>query len=197
MFNDQSLVQIGGKWNSKLNAVERPFIGVMAGVLFNGLRPLDQLAAKNRHATAVGEVKVLPGGIPFNYKDQHPEYFTEEAMKSMMEKAALQYPATTNAQTPGANGKSCSSHRSQEDKIKCSFLSGDLVAHTSRANGGDLYGTAGFINCDDEEDCVVGSGSGDGPLDVGGGGGGFTGGDSRDGVRDENDLFYSGGTDSK
>jgi len=38
VFNDQSVMQLGGRWNPNTNRVERSFIGVMAGVLFNGLR---------------------------------------------------------------------------------------------------------------------------------------------------------------
>ncbi len=42
MFNGQSSVQIGGRWNPRTGQVERPFLGVVAGALFNGLRPLDR-----------------------------------------------------------------------------------------------------------------------------------------------------------
>ena len=47
VFNTQNLLQIGGKWNPHLTRIERPFIGVMAGFVFNGLRPLD--LAKESH----------------------------------------------------------------------------------------------------------------------------------------------------
>ena len=48
VFNTQNLLQIGGKWNEGgLNRIDRPFIGVMAGFVFNGLRPLD--LAKETH----------------------------------------------------------------------------------------------------------------------------------------------------
>ncbi len=47
VFNTQNLLQIGGKWNQDLQKIDRPFIGVMAGMVFNGLRPLD--FAKNHH----------------------------------------------------------------------------------------------------------------------------------------------------
>ena len=42
VFNEQSTVQIGGRWNARTGRVERPFVGVGAGALFNGLRPLDR-----------------------------------------------------------------------------------------------------------------------------------------------------------
>ena len=41
VFNTQNQLQIGGKWNPGIG-VDRPFIGVMAGFVYNGLRPLDQ-----------------------------------------------------------------------------------------------------------------------------------------------------------
>ena len=52
MFNHQSQIQLGGKWNPVKSRVERPFKGVMSGVVFNGLRPLD-LAAEKAERTKV------------------------------------------------------------------------------------------------------------------------------------------------
>ena len=52
VFNTQNLLQIGGKWNRSLRRVERPFIGVMAGLVFNGLRPID-LAADSHPLTKI------------------------------------------------------------------------------------------------------------------------------------------------
>lgn len=104
MFSDQAKIQIGGTVNEDRGTIERPFLGVMAGVLFNGLRPLDKLVAKDAYADSDGDIKVLANGIPFGYKDEHPEYFSEDAMRTMMEKAAQHYPATSNSQAPGVTG---------------------------------------------------------------------------------------------
>lgn len=41
VFNDQSLVQIGGRLNPTLRRIDRPFVGIIAGAVYNGLRPLD------------------------------------------------------------------------------------------------------------------------------------------------------------
>ena len=41
VFNDQSLVQIGGRLNTNLRRIDRPFVGIIAGAVYNGLRPLD------------------------------------------------------------------------------------------------------------------------------------------------------------
>jgi len=86
VFNDQSQIQLGGVWNPTLSRVEKPFQvleknqsiinnvsipflmkGVMSGVTFNYLRPLD-LAAENDQRTKVqGDVHLLDA-IPFNYR---------------------------------------------------------------------------------------------------------------------------------
>ena len=44
VFNSQSQIQIGGRWNPTLRRVDRPFVGVLAGLVYNGLRPLDHAA---------------------------------------------------------------------------------------------------------------------------------------------------------
>ena len=46
----------------------------MAGMVFNGLRPLD-LAADSSHQTKIqGDVHLLES-IPFNYRERHPRLF--------------------------------------------------------------------------------------------------------------------------
>ena len=90
VFNDQSLIQIGGRSSSSRRSrsrrVDRPFRGVIAGVVYNGLRPLE-LAASNDPRTKVdSDVKLLPDGVPFDYREKHPELFTKEALKNMMDK---------------------------------------------------------------------------------------------------------------
>ena len=81
-------MQLGGRWNPTLNRVERPFTGVMAGIVYNGLRPLDLAAdpssgLNRKHKTSArtqlqGPVRVL-NSIPFNYKQQHPRLFAKSA----------------------------------------------------------------------------------------------------------------------
>lgn len=44
VFNSQAQIQVGGKWNRAKQKVERPFVGVMAGLVLNGLRLLDLAA---------------------------------------------------------------------------------------------------------------------------------------------------------
>jgi len=184
VFNDQSLIQMGGRYNSRTRRVDRPFMGVMAGVVYNGLRPLE-LAANGDPRTQVDpNVKLLPNGIPFDFREKHPHLFTKEALKSMMDRIIE------------SNGRN-------ED------------ANSFAQNPRD------FTNCDDEEDCIAGSGSGDGMMGGGsnshgtviggdsysdrlGGNGGandVTGNNNNDVIKDNgasDDLWYNpGGADSR
>ena len=82
VFNSQAVIQLGGRWNPTLTRVERPFTGVMAGLVYNGLRPLDVAAdatnldskRKTKLAKIQGAVRVLDS-IPFDYKERHPRLF--------------------------------------------------------------------------------------------------------------------------
>lgn len=84
VFNDQAHIQIGGQWNPSKSRVERPFRGVLAGVTFNGLRPLDLAASNDPKVQVHGNVNKLDN-IPFDYKEQHPELFTKDALKLMID----------------------------------------------------------------------------------------------------------------
>lgn len=105
VFNSQSVVQLGGKWNPTLGRVERPFAGVVAGVVYNGLRPLDVAAdaSSNDHPVESTIIQTEQGGpqqqlagagssssskttkiqgavrildsIPFDYRERHPRLF--------------------------------------------------------------------------------------------------------------------------
>lgn len=60
VFNSQSQIQVGGKWTKK-NRIERPFSGVISGVVVNGLRVLDLAAEKDVHASIRGDVQLISG----------------------------------------------------------------------------------------------------------------------------------------
>ncbi len=74
VFNSQSQIQIGGKWNPSLRRVDRPFVGVMAGLVYNGLRPLDLAADADVRTKIQGDVGLLEN-IPFNYRERNPRLF--------------------------------------------------------------------------------------------------------------------------
>ncbi len=53
VFNDQAEIQVGGVYRPGTSSVLRPFIGVLAGVLYNGVRPLD-IASKTMGSSGGG-----------------------------------------------------------------------------------------------------------------------------------------------
>lgn len=62
MFNSQSTIQVGGRWNRNKGRVERPFLGVIVGLVVNGARILELAAAKDGRVTTRGDVQLLPAG---------------------------------------------------------------------------------------------------------------------------------------
>jgi hypothetical protein len=69
VFNSQSQVQLGGKWHRAKQRIERPFIGVIAGVVFNGIRVLDLAADKDPGVGIRGEVQPIPS-LPAHIKEK-------------------------------------------------------------------------------------------------------------------------------
>lgn len=62
VFNSQSTIQVGGRWNRSKGRVERPFLGVIAGLVVNGARILELATAKDSKVTTRGDVQLLPAG---------------------------------------------------------------------------------------------------------------------------------------
>lgn len=69
VFNSQSQVQLGGKWHRAKQRIERPFVGVIAGVVFNGIRVLDLAADKDPGVGIRGEVQPIPS-LPAHIKEK-------------------------------------------------------------------------------------------------------------------------------
>lgn len=61
VFNSQAQIQVGGKWNRAKQKVERAFIGVLSGLVFNGLRLLDLAAEQDPRTEVRGDVTLLTG----------------------------------------------------------------------------------------------------------------------------------------
>ena len=101
VFNDQAYIQIGGQWNENLRRVDRPYRGVIAGLTFNGLRPLELAGDSDPKATVTGDSRKL-NNIPFDYKEQHSELFTKDAIKLMIDQI---YDQKNHGATPVQNGK--------------------------------------------------------------------------------------------
>ncbi|GBN84027.1 hypothetical protein AVEN_91385-1 [Araneus ventricosus] len=66
IFNGHSKIQVGGKFNSVKNRIERPFQGVISGLVFGGNRILDMAAEDDPRVSLQGDVELLiampPGG---------------------------------------------------------------------------------------------------------------------------------------
>jgi leucine-rich repeat transmembrane neuronal protein 1/2 len=62
VFNSQSTIQVGGRWNRSKGRVERPFLGVIAGLVVNGAKVLELAAAKDGKVITRGDVQLMPAG---------------------------------------------------------------------------------------------------------------------------------------
>ena len=118
VFNSQSRLQIGGKWNQLLGRVEKPFMGVMAGMVFNKIRPLDLVRDRKAGTEMMGNVKILDM-IPYDYREQNLDMFEK-----------MQRTQTSDTPSPGINddiivrlGQKCQSGRSIS--AECFKYSGD------------------------------------------------------------------------
>lgn len=71
VFNSQAQIQIGGKWNRAKQKVERSFVGIMSGLVFNGKRLLDLAAEKDPRTSIHGDVHITSG---IRNRDPPPEH---------------------------------------------------------------------------------------------------------------------------
>lgn len=62
VFNQQSTIQVGGRWNGSKGRIERPFLGIISGLVVNGARILELAAAKDGRITTRSDVQLLPVG---------------------------------------------------------------------------------------------------------------------------------------
>ncbi|XP_050438780.1 neurexin-1a isoform X2 [Adelges cooleyi] len=59
VFNGQSTIQVGGRWNRTAQRIENGYEGVMMGLVFNGLRVFDLMADGDSRATSRGDCHVI------------------------------------------------------------------------------------------------------------------------------------------
>ena len=62
-----------------MGRVERPFLGVMAGLVYNKMRPLDLARERKPRTDIMGHIKILDT-IPFNYRQMHLDKFERMQM---------------------------------------------------------------------------------------------------------------------
>ncbi|KAJ8973829.1 hypothetical protein NQ317_009474 [Molorchus minor] len=158
VFNSQSQIQIGGKW-SKKGRIERPFSGIISGVVVNGLRIQDLAAEKDIHASIRGDVQLISGIF-----DRH------DHLQKMQQTTASEFPGVQDDLVFSGAGSGCNG----DDEDECPPL-------PENGSGDDDLITPVYVPptrppltpkppkknnsleeklCDDE-DCTVGSGSGE------------------------------------
>lgn len=59
IFNRQSTIQVGGRWNKTKQRIEDVFEGVMVGLVFNGLRVFDLTSNRDPRTTSKGDAQQL------------------------------------------------------------------------------------------------------------------------------------------
>ncbi|PNF32109.1 hypothetical protein B7P43_G02829 [Cryptotermes secundus] len=154
VFNSQAQIQIGGKWNHAKQRVERPFSGVMAGLVFNGLRLLDLASEKDGRTSVRGDVQLMTG-----IRDRQ-----HEPLQRMQQTPASGFPGVEDDLVFSGAGSGCNTD--DEDECTPVFESGsgdDLITPVyvppTRPPATTPKVTPS-TQCDDE-DCVTGSGSGE------------------------------------
>jgi hypothetical protein len=62
VFNSQSTIQVGGRWNRGKSRIDKSYLGIISGLVVNGVRVLELAAAKDNGVTVKGDVQMLPIG---------------------------------------------------------------------------------------------------------------------------------------
>ncbi|XP_048506164.1 neurexin-3 isoform X4 [Athalia rosae] len=159
VFNSQSTIQIGGRWNRSKGRVERPFLGVIAGVVVNGARILDLTAARDPRTSTRGDVQLLPVGSLLD---------RAAPLQRMQQTPASGLPGVVDDLIFSGAGSGCAGDDEDEE---CSPIivsgSDDLITpvYVAPTRSPVTFKPKGYKeniqerpSCDDEEDCEVGSG---------------------------------------
>lgn len=168
VFNKQNLLQIGGKFNPTLKKVDRPFVGVLAGLVINSLRPLDLAADRNVLTNINGDVKKLES-IPFNYRERHPRLFDMSLTSYQMQQtnpSSLPEPGINDDLIVFGRAK-CSSDDERYYDPQCFTYEGsgdELITPVYTPPPRPKWEKESIYNganiCDDDEDCrEAGSGA--------------------------------------
>ncbi|XP_043272551.1 neurexin-3 isoform X2 [Venturia canescens] len=170
VFNSQSTIQVGGRWNRSNGRVERPFLGVISGLVVNGARILEVASAREDRVviTIRGDVQPLPPGTlggrtsgPFQRMQQTPASGLPGVMDDLIFSGA---------------GSGCAGDDEDEEECRPVYPDpGDdlitpvYVAPTRsprpprpKVPGNKAPPTDHRPSCDDEEDCEEGSGTTEG-----------------------------------
>ncbi|XP_069165959.1 neurexin 1 isoform X1 [Procambarus clarkii] len=179
VFNAQARLQVGGRRTKRSPSIERPFQGVMSGLVLNGERPLDLAAERDPRVNVRGDIHLLmtlPRGLP--------------AQGSPGEFNPWQQTRPMPGPSPGEgddlvfSGAGSGCDMDDEDECIPVFDTGsgdDLITPVyipptlppvtkppAKPHIPDREVGVGVRPCDDEEDCTTGSGSGEFNTEFGG-----------------------------
>ncbi|XP_068987141.1 neurexin 1 isoform X10 [Bombus flavifrons] len=158
VFNSQSTIQVGGRWNRNKGRVERSFLGIIAGLVVNGARILELAAAKDGRIITRGDVQLLPPGSLLD---------RAAPLQRMQQTPASGFPGVMDDLIFSGAGSGCAADDEDEectpiyepgsdDIITPVYVAPTRSPTTFRPkhHKEDLQRPS----CDDEEDCEEGSG---------------------------------------
>ncbi|ERL92927.1 hypothetical protein D910_10232 [Dendroctonus ponderosae] len=157
VFNTQSQIQIGGKWSRGKKRIDRPFSGIISGVVVNTLHVLDLAAEKDVHASIRGDVALIQGIL-----ERH------DHLQKMQQTPASGFPGVEDDLIFSGAGSGCNGDDEDEcpplpdvgsgddDLITPVYIPPTRPPPTAKPKNLTLSPTP----CDDE-DCAEGSGSGE------------------------------------
>ncbi|OAD54619.1 Neurexin-3-alpha [Eufriesea mexicana] len=159
VFNSQSTIQIGGRWNHNKGKVEKPFLGIIAGLVVNGARILELAAAKDGRVTTRGDVQLLPPGSLLD---------RAAPLQRMQQTPASGFPGVMDDLIFSGAGSGCAA---DDEDVECTPIyepgSDDIITPVYVAPTRSPTTFRPKISkeniqerpsCDDEEDCEEGSG---------------------------------------
>ncbi|KAG8193397.1 hypothetical protein JTE90_012197 [Oedothorax gibbosus] len=188
MFNSYSTIQVGGKKNPLRGGIERPFQGIISGLVVNGDRILDMAAEDDPRISVQGDVELLMS-LPLSLQQRS---VPSEHQMQQHAGASPQYEGDDLVYSGGGGsgcwddeddcGESDTTGRKRDDLITPvyipptprpnprttpsisgggqTYVHGRSSAPPRHLGGGGLEDTT----CDDEEDCAEGGGSGMGEV---------------------------------
>ncbi|GFQ68801.1 neurexin-1a [Trichonephila clavata] len=159
IFNSHSKIQVGGKFNTIKNKIERPFQGVISGLVFGGNRILDMAAEDDPRVSLQGDVELLI--------TMPPDGQTVDSAENSEEKSSTADPVEpTEEMVFSGAGSGCwddeddceASNNEKQELITPEFVS-PTPEDLSQPNPGEA--------CEDDDDCSIDIGSGISEGEVG------------------------------
>ncbi|XP_042239812.1 neurexin-1-like isoform X3 [Homarus americanus] len=172
VFNAQAQLQVGGRRAKRSASIERPFQGLMSGLVLNGERPLDLAAERDPRINVRGDVHLvmsLPRALP--------DQVASAEFNPWQQTPSQPGPSPGEGDDLVFSGAGSGCDMDDEDECIPVFDTGsgdDLITPvyipptlppvtkpSPRPNIPSQEGGVGVRPCDDEEDCYIGSGSGE------------------------------------